>query len=133
MAANSRYGAQSGATETPSVCTSPTAIAANSVVHSERSPPSTTTTSESISTVSAVPAPGPMMGAPSTPAAPASAPAAASTPVCTARGLCPVVASICGSSADARTAAPTRVRVSAHVPNAASSTAMRMKQRRYAG
>ncbi len=74
-----------------------------------------------------------MIGAPSTPAAPASAPAAARTPVCTARGLWPVAASISGSSAAARTAAPIRVRVSTHVPNAASTTAITMKQSRYAG
>lgn len=130
IAANSRYGARPGATETPSVWTSPTPIAAKKVAHSERRPPRTTTTRESISTVSAVPGPGPMIGAPRTPAAPASAPAAASTPRCTVRGLYPVAASICGSSAAARTAAPTRVRTSTQVPNAARSTAITMKQSR---
>jgi hypothetical protein len=130
MAPNSRYGAQSAASETPRVCTSPTAIAANRVAHRDRSPPSTTTTRDSISTVSPVSDPGPMIGAPSTPAAPANAPAAASTPVCTARGLRPVVASICESSAAARTAAPARVRVSTQVPNAASSSAMTMNPSR---
>ncbi|CAM5569993.1 hypothetical protein SCALM49S_05277 [Streptomyces californicus] len=108
IAAKSRYGASAGATATPRVCTSPTAIAAEEVGRPQRTqdPPSTTTTSESISTFSEVPGPGPMIGAPSTPAAPASAPAAARTPVCTARGLWPVAASISGSSAAARTAAP---------------------------
>ena len=89
MAANSRNGAADGSSATPSVWISPMASAASRVPTMDPRPPRTTTTRDSSSTVSAVSVPGPMIGAPRTPAAPASAPPAASTPTRIRAGLTP--------------------------------------------